>query len=141
VPGAPLRQDTPNPSAESQQFRFEDAGNGYWYLRARAGSLYLTADATLTVTQQPKYPPDGSGATNPAAQRWKLTPGIMPGTGVTVSNAAFPAKTLQPANNGSGAGVAVVLGEPESGPIGAGHVKNAWVVTSPLLPSGHVSLP
>jgi phospholipase C len=130
--GALLWQNTPNAAAEAQQFRLEDAGSGYYYLRTRVGNLYLTADPTLKVTQQPKH---GAGSAN---QRWKFTPGIRPGTGFTIVNAAFPAKTLQPAGNTNAAGTAVVLGDPEAGPVVAGRVKNAWQVMSPLLPAAQI---
>jgi hypothetical protein len=133
TPGTPLWQNTPNAVAEAQQFRLEDAGSGYYYLRTRTGNLYLTADPTMKVTQQPKQGPGGNDD-----QRWKFTSGITPGTGFTITNAAFPAKTFQPAGNSSAPGTAVVLADPETGPVGAGHVKNAWAVTSPLLPAAQI---
>jgi hypothetical protein len=141
TPGTLLWQNTPNPSAESQHFRFEDAGNGSWYIRTPAGNLYLTADpATLRITQQPKYAAGGPAGVNPDTQRWNLTTGITPGTGFSISNLAFPTKLLQPQGNSNALGAATVLGDPDPGPIGAGHVKNAWQVTTPLLPSGGIIL-
>jgi hypothetical protein len=87
----------------------------------------------MTVTQQARFAPDGSHG-NPDAQRWTLTPGVSWGIAFTISNAAVPTKTLQPAGDSSTPGTAVVLGDREAGPGGAGHVSNAWQVTSPLLP-------
>jgi phospholipase C len=129
-PGTLLWLNTPNTAAESQHFRFEDAGSGLWYLRTPAGNLYLTADPMMKITQQPKYAPHGLTGATPASQHWKLAGGITPGSAFTVTNSAYPGKTLQPAGDNS----AVVLGNPEAAPGGTAQVKNAWQVTSPSLP-------
>jgi Phosphoesterase family/Ricin-type beta-trefoil lectin domain-like len=136
-PGTALHQNTPDPTSASQQFRVEDAGDGSWYLRTHAGNLYLTVDASMNVTQEPKRASGGAGG-NPDAQRWKFTTGITPGAGFTIWNAAFSSKTLQPAGDSANVGVPVVLGDPDSGPGVAAHVKNAWQITSPLLPAQHI---
>jgi hypothetical protein len=128
--GALLWLNTPNSAAESQHFRFEDAGNGLWYLRAPTGNLYLTADPTMKITQQPKYAAHGPAGAIPATQQWKLAGGVTPGSAFIVTNAAYPEKTLQPASDTS----AVVLGAPETAPGGVVQVKNAWQVTSPSMP-------
>src|SRR5258708_7038009 len=52
--GTPLWQYSPN-DTEAQKFRFEDAGNGFVYIRTLAG-LYVTANA-------PSGIPAGRGAT------------------------------------------------------------------------------
>ena len=90
-----LQQFTPN-SSNAQQFSFEDAGDGFFFVRTHTGSLYLTIDQPLRVTQQLK------SATNPNTQRWKFTSNaisIFDRNKFSVSNAAFPDKLLQPAGN------------------------------------------
>jgi len=134
APGALLWQNNTDAEAAAQQFRFEDAGNGFWYLRTHAGNLYMTADPAMKITQNAKYLQGGPGGNDPDTQRWKLTSGITPGTGFMITNAAYPAKTLQPAGNSSNPGAPIVLGDPEPAPAGGvTHVKNAWQVTSPSL--------
>lgn len=122
--------------AKQQQFSFEDAGNGYWYIRTHTGSLYVTADDSLEIKQDVKYPTDGSATAtnNPDRQRWMFTTGISPLdlNNCTISNAAFPGKVLQPADGSNNSGVLVVLGNPAS----PGIPPNPWQVTSPLLPGG-----
>lgn len=131
-PGTRLWQDDPDPSMASQRFRLEDAGDGYWYLRTHVGTMYVTADPTTGIVQEPKYATDGSGG-DPDTQRWKLTPGITPVSGFTIRNAGSPAKTMQPDGDSENAGVAIALGDPAEA-VGDVHVPNAWHVTSPLLP-------
>jgi hypothetical protein len=133
-PGTALQQFTPNAS-NAQQFSFEDAGNGFFFLRTHTGSLYLTADQSLHVTQQVK------SATNPDTQRWQFTSNsisVLDRDKFSVSNAAFPGKLLQPAGNGHASGLPVVLDAPESSG-GVGATRNPWRVTSPLLPDGEVN--
>jgi hypothetical protein len=123
--------DPPNSLAQSQGFRLEDAGDGWWYLRTHDSTLYLTANAAMQVVQDHRYASDGSDG-NPLAQRWKLTPGITPAkTGLTITNALYPTKALQPAGGSTAVNAPVVLGDPEVGT--AAHVPNAWQVTSPLF--------
>jgi hypothetical protein len=134
IPGTALRQNTPDPTAESQAFRFEDAGDGSWYLRTRTGYLYLTADVGMNLTQQPKLT-GASAAGSPDSQRWNFTKAATPGSDFTISNAAHPNKTLQPVGGSATMGAAVVLGDPEGGTGIASRVKNAWQITSALLPA------
>jgi hypothetical protein len=47
-PGTAPQRNAPDPTSPSQQFRFEDAGDGSWYLRTHTGNLYLTADPFMT---------------------------------------------------------------------------------------------
>src|SRR5205807_1185864 len=99
------------------------------FIRTHTGNLYLTADASLAVKQQPK---------NPAAvdfQRWRLSSNgisVMNRDIFTISNAAIPNKVLQPVGNSVNSGVAMVLGDHEAvhGPFAN---PNPWQVTSPLL--------
>jgi hypothetical protein len=140
APGTILWQFDAN-NGLAQQFSFEDAGDGYWYIRTHAGSLYLTADDSLGVKQDTKYPTDGTAAAtnNPDRQRWKFTSAgpVVDRTTFAISNAAFAGKVLQPTGNSASSGVPVVLGEPQ--PSGAiPHTPNPWKITSPLLPGGGV---
>lgn len=137
--GALLWQTDPN-SADPQQFRFEDAGDGYWYVRTFTGHLYLTADASLKVKQDVKYPANGTAAAGnaPNSQRWKFTGGVtlsrLP-SGLTVSNAAFPDKVLQPSGNSANSQIPVVLAAPETLKAGLVIAKNPWLVSNHLSPA------
>jgi hypothetical protein len=136
--GTPLwqadAQDQP-----AQQFSFEDAGGGYVYIRTLTGNLYLTAGDTLAVTQQLKYPTDGSAqpANHPDRQRWQLTHShitAQSSDSFTVRNAFFPGKVLQPAGGSANAAVPVVLGDPQAVHI-VTQIPNPWLVTTSLLSS------
>ncbi|MBV9579384.1 MAG: RICIN domain-containing protein [Chloroflexi bacterium] len=131
TPGTVLQHFTPNTS-NAQQFAFEDAGQGFVYIRTRTGNLYLTADPNLSVRQDVKYP-KGAGApppNDPQTQRWRLT---SVGTNAqdrdmyVISNAAFAGRVLQQASPTTSSGTPVVL----TAPIGGGNPSaNAWRVTS-----------
>jgi phospholipase C len=146
TPGTILWQHHPNDTI-AQQFSFEDAGDGYCYIRTHTGSLYMTADDSQGVKQEVKYPTDGSAtaATNPDRQRWQLTPGgatIADETSFTIWNAAFPGKVLQPSGGSTNSGIPVVLGDPQPTHIGGVvHTPHLWQVTSPLLSSGEIVHP
>jgi hypothetical protein len=141
-PGAILWQYDPN-TTPAQQFSFEDAGNGFWYIRTHTGSLYLTATPT-GVKQDVKYPPRAvaTALNNPDTQRWLFT-----STGLvvtqrdifTISNAAFPGLVLQPSGDSNNSGVSVVLAPPVKARVGVLVPANPWQVTSPLLPSGNIA--
>ena len=120
APGACLQQADPN-DLIAQQFSFEDAGGGFFYVRTHTGNLYLTTDDTLAVMQQPKYRMDAStgGANRANLQRWRLAPDLTLGsdrTRFTIRNAAFPVNTLQPSGGGAASGTPVVLGDPQAAP-------------------------
>jgi phospholipase C len=139
-PGTLLWQYDPNTTV-AQQFSFEDAGGGFFYIRTHTGNLYLTAGAG-GVTQQLKYATGAAAIAgqNPDAQRWSLTTTSVVVTQqnlLTVRNAAFQGMVLQPAGNSNNSQTPVVLAAPEQthGPF---ITPNAWLVTSPLLPSGQV---
>src|SRR5262245_18666733 len=90
APGTMLWQWDKNGTA-AQDFSFEDAGNGFVYIRTHPGNLYVTVavpDPVLTteasppplqsfsIKQEVKYT-GGIVVTNkfnPAYQQWKLTP-------------------------------------------------------------------
>ena len=143
APGTFLWQYNPNDTI-AQQFSFEDAGDGSFYIRTHTGSLYLTADDSLGVKQDVKYPAgiDAASAHNRDRQRWTLTSSgvALSSSGFTVWNAAFPGKVLQASGGSTDSGVAVVLGDPQVSHIGVIHNPNPWQVTSPLLPSGNAVL-
>jgi hypothetical protein len=130
VPGTILWQFDANDTV-AQQFSFEDAGDGFVFIRTHTGNLYLTADPSLAVNQQPK---------NPASlnfQKWRLTTNSITfpaRNNFTISNAAVVGKVLQPSGNNLNSGVAVVLGIPETTHIGPFGDKNPWHVSSPLIP-------
>jgi hypothetical protein len=123
----------------AQRFSFEDAGNGYFYIRTHTGNLYLTADDSLVIYQDVKYPAHGpTSARKPDRQRWRLTSesiAITEQNLFSIQNAHFHKKLLQPAGGSQNSGVPVVLGDPQivHNPL---QVRNAWQVTSPLLGDG-----
>jgi len=47
APGAPLWQ-LPGDGTAAQDFSFEDAGNGFWYIRSHVSNLYLTVQVPTT---------------------------------------------------------------------------------------------
>jgi hypothetical protein len=142
LPGAPLCQWLPNAANEAQKFRFEDAGNGFFYIRTLAG-LYVTANppvagtgAITGIKQDFRYEAGGLAAQNPDLQKWKFTSSSIVAanqSSYAVSCAAVPGKVLQPADGSAASGAAVVLGDPAvtHSPV---VVRNPWTVTSPLLP-------
>jgi hypothetical protein len=143
---APIVQLSPNPNDLAQHFRFEDAGNGFFYIRTLA-SLYVTANATaggsagsgvnVGIKQDFKYAPGSVGPQNPDLQRWTFASSTLTAfdpINYTISCAAVPGKVLQPLNGGTASGIAVVLANPAAHSPRA--MPNPWNVTSPLLPSG-----
>jgi hypothetical protein len=142
-----------------QDFSFEDAGNGFVYIRSHVGNLYMTAQiphpvltgGTAASTGASDAPPLSRGlllevkyptsrvtavnATRPELQRWKLSPASVSTLDrnlFVISNEAYQNMVLQPTNPS----------QPESTVVltvaGAGvgiHPENAnaWRVTSPLL--------
>jgi len=142
--GTDLWQYSPN-GTDAQSFRFEDAGDGFVYIRTLAG-FYVTVDAppgvlsghrtTLAVKQDVKYPHGGHGAHSPELQRWKCSSSSVSAVDLhnyTISCAGVPGKVLQPLDGGTTSEIAVVLADPAPHlPI---FTPDAWTVTSPLLPS------
>ncbi len=122
--GAALWQYTPNAIEDAQSFRFEDAGDGFVYIRTFAG-LYVTADAapdpltgpgaTPGIKQDVKYAPGPLGSQHPDLQRWSFASSpisVADPTNFTISCAAVPGKVLQPLDGGTASGIAVVLADP-----------------------------
>lgn len=133
TPGTIVWQYNPNDTV-AQQFSFEDAGGGHFYIRTHTGSLYLTATPT-GVIEDVKYPPGAStGDRNPDAQHWLLSSNAVTVADrdlFTISNAAYPGLVLQPTGGSTNSGVPVVLASP-TGHIGL-HPTNPWQITSPLI--------
>ena len=141
---------------DTQNFSFEDAGDGFVYIRTHPANLYVTVvrqddaltDGSVTtgtdpisIKQDVKYQPVGLIATgskvNPALQKWKVTAAagsvLNPENMFVISNALLSNKALQPVNNT--AGVAVVLGD-KSASTGTFDTPNTWHVSSPLISVG-----
>jgi hypothetical protein len=124
-PGAVLWQ-VPSTGTILQDFSFEDAGNGFVYIRSHLSNLYVTAQAPDSVLT--------GGTTASPGAKWKLsqTSGpVLDRNLFVISNQAYPNLVLQPANRTSES--PVVLGDAGgSGGIPGGH-PNAWKVSSPRL--------
>jgi hypothetical protein len=142
--GAAVWQYTPN-GTDAQHFRFEDAGDGFAYIRTLAG-LYLTAQhvtqgpnghTSIEVRQERKVEHGPIAAEHHTDhQRWKLAASsvdALHSDAYAISCAAYPGKVLQPADGSTTSGVAVVLGEPSH--HSPETIPNPWIIQSPLLPS------
>ncbi len=138
-------QCTPD-ATDAQKFRFEDAGDGFAFIRTLAG-LYLTADpvadgssepASLRVSQERKLAPESPAEPHDVdRQRWRLSSSSVVALDqdhFSVSCAAYPGKVLQPADGSRASEAVVVLAAPTSHPPLAS--PNMWLVRSPLLPAG-----
>lgn len=135
---ASLIVDPANPAPE-QDFRLEDAGGGFFYIRT-LGNLYLTVEVptgastgpgtSLTVAPAAKLSPASD------LQRWKMSSNsvVVESTDFTVSPAAFPDKALQPVGDSSVAGTAIAVAD--RAPPPPLQTPNPWSITSPLLPTG-----
>jgi phospholipase C len=139
VPGAPLWQLAADGSA-AQDFSFENAGGGSFYLRNRAGNLYLTAQPAppptippksvpLGVTLEVKHQPGSLGL----RQRWIAVPVLdraNPGDLYLIESLSAVGKVLQPASRNQAG--AVVLDR--NGSVPNTGLLNAWKIDSPQLP-------
>ncbi len=158
-----LQVSTANPLniPDSQKFRFEDAGDGFVYIRTFAG-LFITvissgmpvnylanAVPVYQVEQNLKFPPVeqnlitsfGHGPKDPNLQKWKLVPGhnvLAFNTGFIVYSAAFPNLVLQVGNAAAGAIVTAVVLSIPTPPTNSFAKPNQWNVTSPLIPNNVV---
>lgn len=141
----------------AQDFSFEDAGDGFVYIRSYVSNLYVTVqipDPVVTVGGSPatapelrliedaKYAPSDLELPErgPALQRWKLTPAsitVLDRDLYVISNEAHPGLVLQPTDP-TQAEAPVVLGAPGTS-TGIHHEQKAWKVTSPLLSDQVVS--
>jgi hypothetical protein len=122
-PGAVLWQ-APAEDSVVQDFSFEDAGNGFVYIRSHVRNDYVAAASADSVRTVP--------VTSAPGTLWKL--GAI---GITVldrdlfliSSRDYPDLVLQPAKRASESAVVLAHGSPS--PVGIN--PNAWKVTSPLL--------
>ena len=138
---------------DSQKFRFEDAGDGFVYIRTFAG-LFVTvvfsgkpvhhlpnAVPVYPVEQNLKFPFGSVGSRDPNLQKWKLVPGnnvLAFNTGFVVYSGAFPNLVLQVDNGAVGAiAPAVILSIPTP-PTNSFAKPNQWKITSPLIPNNVV---
>jgi hypothetical protein len=116
--GALMVQLWPSATDPAQSFRFEDAGNGFFYIRTLAG-LYATvseatgvassAGGTFGLKQDRKYAAGSVGANNPDLQRWKFASSsitVINADNYAISCAAIPGKVLQPAGGSTASGAA-----------------------------------
>jgi phospholipase C len=138
---------------DSQKFRFEDAGDGFVYIRTFAG-LFVTvlfsgkpvhhlvnAVPVYPVEQNLKFPFGSVGSRDPNLQKWKLVPGnnvLAFNTGFVVYSAAFPNLVLQVGNGAVGAIVPAVILSIPTPPTNSFAKPNQWKVTSPLIPNNVV---
>ena len=142
--GTPLWQYTPN-GTDAQNFRFEDAGDGFVYIRTLRGTV---RDRGCARGHPDRTRGDAghqagceilawlAGFANPNLQRWRFTSpaiSVADPTNFTISSAAVPGKVLQPLDGSTASGIAVVLADPAQHPPIA--IPNPWTVTSPRLPS------
>ncbi len=138
---------------DSQKFRFEDAGDGFVYIRTFAG-LFVTvlfsgkpvnplsnSAPVYPVEQNLKFPFGSVRSKDLNLQKWKLVPAnnVLPfDTGFIVYSAAFRNLVLQVGNGAVGRiGPAVILSipTPSTNPL----VKpNQWNIISPLNPNSVV---
>ena len=142
APGTILWQFAANGTV-AQDFSFEDAGEGYVYIRSKVSNLYLTvrehgASGPPRVVQDVRFLVGTSGAAKAkhrrALQRWKVTPvGISQLTrhDHVISSEAHPHLHLRPDQPGQPESP-IVLGQPSHG--GPVNQSDVWRITSPLLP-------
>jgi phospholipase C len=75
APGAPLWQ-LPADGTAAQEFSFEDAGNGLWYIRSNVSNLYLTVQAPTTA-QVAAEPAAQAGAVGPVPVPQPIPPSVI----------------------------------------------------------------
>jgi hypothetical protein len=133
-----------------QKFKFEDAGDGFVYIRTFAG-LFVTvvfsgkpfrnpgnAAPVFAVEQNLKFPFGSAGSRDPNLQRWKMVPGnnvLAFDTDFIAYSAAFPDLVLQVENGAAGATAPAVILSVPTPPTNSFAKPNRWKVTSPLIPS------
>ncbi len=124
-PGAVAWQ-APVDGTVMQDFSFEDAGDGFVYIRSHVGNVYLAAQAADSVNT--------SRATASPGAKWKLSPtgsSILDRNLYVISNQDHPNTVLQPASRTSES--PLVLGD-VGGSVGThGPPPNAWRISSPLI--------
>jgi hypothetical protein len=159
APGAPLWQIAADGSA-AQDFSFEDAGGGFFYIRSHVSNLYLTVQVPA-VPATGGEPSIGTGGAPAAAaipigasiiENVKFVPGSAPASAALpfpatarqqwllrpagerdfflVESRAAPGMVLQPANPTQPGPIVLGLNGP---PVSIPPGRNAWKVSSPLL--------
>jgi phospholipase C len=147
---------------DSQKFRFEDAGDGFVYIRTFAGLFVTVLDSGMPVNhladavpvyqveqnlkfphvkQNLKFPFSSAGSQDPNLQKWKLVPGnnvLAFNTGFVVYSAAIPDLVLQVGNGAVGAIVPAVILSIPTPPTNSLAKPNQWNVISPLIPNNVV---
>jgi hypothetical protein len=127
----------PGDGSPGQDFSFEDAGDGYVYLRGVTNGLYVTALAdSANLVMDWKYAADGGGPDKgtPPMQKWKFSRTSLTSTTrneFVISNQGKTGLVLRPARAAkSNSLVELVTASPMSGPMVN---PNAWNISSPLL--------
>jgi hypothetical protein len=136
-----------------QKFKFEDAGDGFVYIRTFAGLFIsvissgkpvfhpVSAVPVYHVEQNLKFPSGSFRSKDPNLQKWNLVPGNNTtafNTGFVVYSAAFPNLVLQVANGIAGATAPVVILSIPTPPKNELVKPNQWNITSPLIPNNVV---
>lgn len=126
APGTILWQ-FPGNGGVAQDFSFEDAGNGFVYIRSHVSNLYVTVQALNSVL---------TGGTTPSAgTKWMLSPissSVLDRNLFVISNQAYPNVVLQPTDPSQSESPLVLGNGGASGGIHGGN-PNAWNVRSTLL--------
>src|SRR5262249_12410099 len=107
-------------------FSFEDAGNGFVYIRSHVGNVYLAAQAADSVRT--------SWTTASPGAKWRLSPtsnAILDRNLYVISNQDYPNTVLQPASRTSKS--PLVLGDVGGSGAIHGAPRNAWRISSPLI--------
>jgi len=136
-----------------QQFKFEDAGDGFVYIRTFAG-LFVTVRSSgkpvhhlpnvvpvYQVEQNLKFAFGAVGSQDPNLQKWKFVPGnnvVAFNTGFVVHSAAFPDLVLKVDSGSAGAAMTSVILSTPTPPANSFAKPNQWNVTSPLIPNNVV---
>jgi phospholipase C len=153
-----LHKSMANPAniPDWQKFRFEDAGDGLFYIRTFAGlfvtvlvphlPVHLVTEGGILahyVVQDLKFPVGSVGYKDPNLQKWRLVPGSNMNatafnTNFVVYSAAFPNLVLQPVDPSPGATLLdVIVGIPTPS-TNRLRKPNEWNITSPLIPNNIV---
>jgi phospholipase C len=162
APGAPLWQ-LPGDGTAAQDFSFEDAGNGFWYIRSHVSNLYLTVQVPTTLATGSAGPAAKPGVAGPVPVPVLIPPAVIqdvkaaPGSIATAATTDLPAVArqkwlLRPVSSTVGPDLFLVESEAapslvlmpadftQAGPVvlhpvplGAPPGTGAWKVTSPAL--------
>jgi phospholipase C len=132
-----------------QKFKFEDAGDGFVYIRTFAELFVTVVPVHHLINHVPVYPVEqnlkfqfgSAGSRDPNLQKWKFVPGnneSVFNTGFVVYSAAFPNLVLQIDKGAAGAALTSVVLSIPTLPTNSFAKPNQWKVTSPLIPNNVV---